>query len=394
MNVLTLQPGIDRRLLAKQMKRTINLLALAATLALFAAPALAQTPECNEAFKTATYKKWYDNRKDKQDIAFQAAEEYIKVCPDDAGPFGVAIKKFYDAYKAATNANETKKQFDDAVVKKNYPEQMRLGKLIIAAEPDNSAAYIIMGVAGLSDPTLLNDSSQYAKKAIELIEAGKPFAPFTTKDQALAYLNDALGKSLLKSAPTDAIPYFLKAAKYESDLKKSPQLYADLAGAYGEGPIAKQSEEYKQKYTTESPESKLAVDNLNQLIDRQIDALARATALSTNPANKKTLNDLLTGLYTDRNKSTTGLDTLLAGILSKPVPDYPTPLTSPTPAATPAETPAATPTTTPAATPTTTPAAKPTATPAAKPAATPAAKPSPSPTPSPTPATRKASLKA
>ena len=368
------------------MKRTINLLALAATLALFAAPALAQTPECNDAFKTATYKKWYDNRKDKQDIAFQAAEEYIKVCPDDTGPYGVAIKKFHDAYKAANNTTETKKQFDDAVVKKNYPEQMRLGKLIIAAEPDNSAAYIIMGVAGLSDPNLVNDSSQYAKKAIELIEAGKPFAPFTTKDQALAYLNNAVAKSMIKSAPADAIPYFLKAARYESDLKKNPLLYNDLASAYGDGPIAKQSEEYKQKFTTESPESKLAVDNLNQLIDRQIDALARATALSTNPANKKALNDLLTGLYTDRNKSTTGLDALLAGILSKPIPDFPTPLTLPPPEATPSPAPAATPTANPAVTPPATPAAKPAATPAAKPPAMPAAKPSPSPTP----ATRRA----
>ena len=383
--IQTLQTGIDRRLLTKQMKRTINLLALAATLGLFAAPGLAQTKECNDEFKTATYKKWYDNRKDHQDIAFQAAEEYIKVCPDDAGPYAGAIKKFYDAYKAANNANETKKQFDDAVAKKNYPEQMRLGKLIIAAEPDNSAAYIIMGVAGLSDPNLLNDSSQYAKKAIELIEAGKPFAPFTTKDQALAYLNNAVAKSMLKSAPADAIPYFLKAARYESDLKKSPQLYADLAGAYGEGPIATQSDEYKKKFTTESPESKLAVDNLNQLIDRQIDALARATALSTNPANKKTLNDLLTGLYTDRNKSTTGLDALLAGILSKPVPDYPTPLTLPTPAATPEATPGAAPATTPAPAMTapTNPAAKP-PTPSAKPPA------KPSPSPSPTPATHKA----
>jgi len=57
------------------MKRTINLLALAATLALIAAPALAQTPACDDAFKTATYKKWYDNRKDKQEIAFQVARQ-------------------------------------------------------------------------------------------------------------------------------------------------------------------------------------------------------------------------------------------------------------------------------------------------------------------------------
>jgi hypothetical protein len=369
------------------MKRTINFLALAATLALFAAPALAQTAECNDAFKTATYKKWYDNRKDKQDVAFQAAEEYIKVCPDDAGPYGVAIKKFYDLYRAANSANETKKQFDDAVAKKNYAEQMRLGKQIIATEPDNVAAYIFMGTAGLSEPTLLNDSAQYAKKAIELIEAGKPFTPFTTKDQALAYLNKAVAKAMLKSAPADSIPYFLKAVRLESDLKKDPLLYADLASAYGEGPIAKQSAAYTAAgYTTETPESKLAVDNLNQLIDRQIDALARATALSNNPANKKALMDLLTGLYKDRNKSEAGLPELLAGVVNKPVPDYPTPLTLPTPAATPETTPAAAPAATPAVTPTATPAAKPTATPAAKPTTTPAAKPSPS--PSPTPATK------
>ena len=135
-----------------------------------------------------------------------------------------------------------------------------------------------MGNAGLGDAAVLNDSSQYAKKAIEMIEAGKPFAPLTSKDQALAYLNYDIGKSLLKSSPADAIPYLLKAAQLESELKKNPNVYVDLAGAYGEGPIAKQSEEYKAKYPTETPESKVAFENINQLIDRQIDALARAAA--------------------------------------------------------------------------------------------------------------------
>src|SRR6185295_578482 len=121
------------------MRRTITLLALAATLTVLAAPALAQTKECNDDFKNATYKKWYDNRKDHQDIAFQAAEEWVTVCPNDTGPYAGAIKKFYDAYKAANDANATKKQFDDAVAKKNYAEQMRLGKQIIASEPENPA---------------------------------------------------------------------------------------------------------------------------------------------------------------------------------------------------------------------------------------------------------------
>ncbi len=322
------------------MKQTIHLLLLAATLAVCTAPALAQTSQCTEEFKTKTYKKWYDNRTDHQDVAFQAAEEYITTCPDDTGPYAVALKKFHAAYKELTGLTSTKKQLDDAYTKKNYAEQIRLGKVILAAEPDNSTVYIIMGLAGLGDAALLSESSQYAKKAIEMIDAGKPFAPFTTKDQPLAYLNYEIGRSLLKTAPADAIPYLLKAVKFESELKKNFQLYVDLASAYGEGPIARLSDEYKAKYTTETPESKLAVENINQMIDRQIDALARAASLSTNPTNKKAIMDLLTGLYTDRHKSTTGLNEFVANVLNTRVPDFPAPImTLPTPAASPTPTP-------------------------------------------------------
>ncbi|MEP6570972.1 MAG: hypothetical protein ABJC10_14465 [Acidobacteriota bacterium] len=358
------------------MKQIINLLALAATLAIFTAPAYSQAKECSEEFKTTTYKKWYDNRKDHQDIAFQASEEWIATCPTDDGPYGVALKKFNAAYKAATGADATKKQFEDAYLKKNYAEQIRLGKQVIANEPDNTAAFIIMGLAGLGDPAQLNEATQYAKKAIEMLNAGKPFLPLASKDQALAYLNNVLGKAALKTTPADAIPYFLKAARLESELKKNPQLYADIAGAYGEGYIVKLSDDYHTKFTTETPESKLALENLNQYIDRQIDAFARATALTTNPEGKKALMEVLTGLYKDRhNKSDAGLSDMLGNILNTTIPDPPTLLTLPTPAATPASaaTPAATPAS--AATPGAAAPSVPTATPKPTPTPTPAKKP-------------------
>ena len=329
------------------MKRIINLLALAAVFAILAAPAFSQAKECNDEFKTATYKKWYDNRRDHQDIAFQAAEEYLATCPTDDSPTSGYIKKFHAAYKAATGAEATKKQFEDAYLKKNYADQIRLGKQVLTSEPDNSAVYIIMGLAGLGDAVQLNESTQYAKKAIEMLDAGKPFLPMATKDQALAYLNQEIGKSLLKNSPAEAIPYFLKAARFESELKKNPQLFLDLSNAYGEGPIAKLSEEYKTKFTIETPESKLAIENINQMIDRQIDALARATALTTNPAGKTALMEVLTGLYKDRHKSDAGLSDLLAKVLATPIPDIPTPLTmpvAPTPPATPAASPTPSPT--------------------------------------------------
>lgn len=318
------------------MKRTIKLLALAAVLAVFAVPAPAQTKECNDEFKSATYSKWYDHRTKDQPVAFQAAEEYLAVCPNDDSPYKTAIKKFYDAYKAETEKISNKKQFDEAFQKKNYAEQIRLGKVILANEPDNLVVQIVMGMAGLGAPNLLGESSHYAKRAIEQVEVGKPFTPLTfSRDQVLAYLNYVLAKSTVKSDATAAIPYFLKAARFESDLKKNPLIYNELAAAYGEGPVAKLSEAY-QKFVgqPESPESKLALANLNQAIDRQIDAFARAAALSTNAADKKAIMDVLSGLYKDRNQTDNGLPELLATVLNKPLPDLPTPLTSlPTPPA-------------------------------------------------------------
>jgi hypothetical protein len=322
----------------KTMKRTINLFVLAAMVAVFAVPALAQAKECNDEFKSATYQKWYDNRKDHQDVAYEAAKEYLSVCPADESPYSKALKKFASDYELVTADAKNRRQFQEAFDKKNYAEQIRLGKLIVAGDPDNTTTvYIIMGIAGLSDPSLLGESAQYAKKAIELIEGGKPAAPYT-RDQALAYLNWNVAKANLKNSPADAIPLLLKAARFESDLKKNPLLYLDLAGAYNDGPRAKLTDEYKAKYTVESPESKLALANINQVIDRQIDAMARAAALATNATDKKTVMDALTELYKDRNnKSDAGLNELVGNVLSKPLPDIPTPLTSlPTPVSTPA----------------------------------------------------------
>lgn len=317
------------------MKRTLKIMALAAVVALFAVPALAQTKECNAEFQSATYSKWYDNRQKDQAAAYEAAKEYLTVCTTD-DQYTAALKKFKAAYEAATTEVTNRNKFNEAVKTKNYAEQMRLGKDILATEPDNPAVNIVLGLAGLGDPNLLSQSAPYAKKAIELIGVGKPFDPLPSKDAALAFLNYVVARSTVKSDATGAIPYFLKAAKYESDLKKNPQLYLDLAGAYNDGPQAKLTDEYNAKVgpdKTETEASKLVLANLNPVIDRQIDALARAAALA-DAANKQAVMDELTKLYEYRNKTKTGVNELVATVLSKPLPDVPTPITSlPTPSA-------------------------------------------------------------
>jgi len=316
------------------MKRTMKYLALAAALTVFAVPALAQKQECTDENKTAWYQKFLDNRKGneaQQKTAYEAAKLYLDNCPADPNDAQAKYmkEKFVEPYEKLMGKAALVSKFEEAVKTKNYPNQIKYGKEILAGEPDNPGVNIIMGVAGLYDPNVLVDSAEAAKKAISLIEAGKPFAPIASKDQALGYLNWVVAKSMGKSDPNNAIAHFIKAAKYEGDPKKNPVLYNELAAAYGEGPVAKLTADYQAFVgKPESTESKLVKANLNQAIDRQIDAFARAAALSTDAADKKAIMEVLTGLYKDRMTNTDGLNELVAHVLEKPVPDVPTPITT------------------------------------------------------------------
>ncbi len=305
---------------------------MAAVLMVSAIGAWAQD-QCTDDLKTAKYQEWYDNRKDHQDVAYKAANDFLTACPSEPedGAWGAqvkALKKFKGDYEKLNSNKELADKFQAAIASKNYADQVRLGKQLAAANPDNALIYVVMATAGLNDSSLLPDSVQAAKKAIELVEAGKPFAPAfnNSKDTALAFMNYVIAKATAKTSPADAIPYFIKAARYDSEKKKDAQLYNELAAAYGEQ-VDKLTSQY-QAYVgkPETTESKLVLANLNQAIDAQIDALARATALAA-PADKSALMSRLTELYKFRTKSDTGLNELVAGVLAKPLPDPPKPIT-------------------------------------------------------------------
>jgi hypothetical protein len=334
------------------MKRIIKLLALTATLAVLAIPAVAQADQCNEDNKGAWYKTFFDNYKGDvaaQKVAYDAAKKYIDSCPDDPGDAQRRyMKKFVDLVDKNKAEAEGGKACDEAIKNKKYADEMRLCKDALVKDPDNVNLNSILGVAGLADAGVLNESANYARKAIQLIEGGKPVTAYT-HDQALAYLNWTIAKSKLASAPADAINDLLKVAKLETEVKKNPQLYLDLSAAYEAGPRAKYSAEYTASLNpdkTETAQSKVILENLNRVIDNQIDAMARAAA--TAPAEAKAgIVAELAKLYKYRNKDATDakVTELVASVLSKPIPDVPTPVTSvpstPTPGATPAATPAA-----------------------------------------------------
>lgn len=340
------------------MKKIFGLIASCATLVLLSLPVFANTTYslanetlqdpaqdgCSTDAKIALYATVTGSIQTDQSKAYEAAKKYI-ACPaegaDDAEQKRVAyLKNFVAKFEKARR----KDLLTAAIAKKDYPGAFEMGKQIFADEPTYLKGYMDLALAGaISQNTALSaDTIAFAKKALELIEGGaapQSWAPFENKDDALAKLNYAIGSLAVANDPSSAIPYLIKAASYNSKIKSTAVTYAYLAEAYERGPYAKQSADYKTNFggKDETPESKLALENINQIIDREIDAYARAVALGGTDPNKAAWMTALTDLYKFRNKSDAGLNEMIAGILSKPLPPVPTPITSlPTPAATPA----------------------------------------------------------
>ena len=348
------------------MKKLLTFLSICATLVILALPVAARNgivqPEnviqdpCSDEGKDALYQSFLKNRNGDQAKAYEDAKKYVG-CPAPA-QVTEAQQKIIDYLKKFVSKYEdlTKKTRFRALLynDKKYVEAYALGKEILTAEPDNLSVLVDLGangylVAPLNNASLTAEALDYAKKALQQLESGKTLDDWQNlgnKDVGISYLNYTVGSLTLEKDPATAVKNLLKAAQFETPLKKSPYTYAYIAGAYETGPYAKQSEEYKRLYSgkDETPDSKLALANINQIVDRMIDGYARAVALAGSDQQfaqrKPVWQESLTTWYKYRNNnSDTGMNEFVAAVLSKPLPPEPTPLTAlPTPA--PASTPA------------------------------------------------------
>jgi hypothetical protein len=374
------------------MKKLITFFSICTTVAILALPAAARNSiaqpdiaaqdQCTQEAKDALYQSFLKNRTAEQAKAYEDAKKYL-ACPA-AAEVTEAQQKIVDYLKKWSTAYEKMDRdvrFRKLLYNENkYPEAYALGKEILTETPDNLKVLVDLGASGylvapLKNASLTAEAVAHARKALQLLESGQTlqdWQPLAGKEVAIAYMNYTIGSLTVETDPSGALKYLLKAAQFETPLKKSPYTYAYIAGAYETGPYAKQSEAYKVAYQgkDETPESKLALANINQIIDRMIDAYARAVALAANDAKftaaKAGWSESLTTWYKYRNNDKTdGMDQMVAGILQTPLPPEPTPLTSlPTPAATPTATAGAPGTngaapTQPAGTPASTPAPKP-----------------------------------
>ena len=146
----------------------------------------------------------------------------------------------------------------------------------------------------------------------------------------MAYLNYAIGFLTLKTTPDQAIDSLIRAAGYESDIRRTPSTYYFLAVAYESGPYKTMSTAYQNTFANkpETPESKAALDKLNVVMDRIIDAYARAIQVAgTDPKTETSRKEWLaqlTNYYKFRHGGVdTGITEFIAASMQKPLPPKP-----------------------------------------------------------------------
>ena len=292
--------------------------------------------ETDDPVKIATYKRFVDNRVPNPDAAYQAARDYLQKYQKDKDQYVDYLSKWVAAYER----DDRKRQLGGFINQKNFTEAYKVGAKILADEPDYLRAQIDLGYAGYlaasnKDESHNTEAIGYARKAIQAIESGKApgeWAPFKGKDDTLAYLNYAVGFMTLKTSPDGAIDSLIKAASYESDIRRTPSTYYFLAVAYESGPYKTLSTAYQTNFANkpETPESKAALEKLGVVMDRIIDAYARAINVAgTDPKTEQSRKDWMTPLtnyYKFRNNNTdTGLTQFIANAMQKPLPPKPTP---------------------------------------------------------------------
>jgi len=295
---------------------------------------LAQGPETDDPVKVETYNRFYNNVKTNKAVAYKAAQDYLLKYKKDKDQYIDYLQKWVAAYES----DERREALPGLINQKNFAEAFATGAKILAEDPNNLRVQIDLGYAGYLAASAKNEqfnstALEYARKAIQQIEAGKApaeWAPFKGKDDTLAYLHYAVGFLTLKTDPNAALDSLLKAAQLESDIKKTPSTYYFLGVAYETGPYKTLSTDYQAKYANkpETPESKAALEKLNVVMDRIIDAYARAIAAAgTDPKTQQNRTDWMTKLstyYKFRHEgSDAGMNEFIAAALQKPLPPKP-----------------------------------------------------------------------
>jgi hypothetical protein len=322
--------------------RPLPLVMSALVLLLLTAPTPAQSP--NNPSMTSSY---LDNEKEQlyarfndykrnpnpeqQRYAYPTAKEYLLHWGGDNSSETKEVLKWVTEYERLMHQDALYAAYNA----KDYARTFSLARPMVKTDAEYFFGLAIMAEAGYDNSAAGNHSLdaetlQYARQAIALLEAGKVSRPdpFKTMEVARAFLNYALASLVKDNTPAEAATAFRKAVQSpDSPYHNDPAAYHHLGVAIYQGELTQLSGEYNQKFggKQSSPEQTQMLNRILHLADQAIDAYARAVALSAKPEQQDARGKILaqlTALYkTFNNNSDAGLNELIAGVLSKPIPE-------------------------------------------------------------------------
>ncbi|HYX30999.1 MAG TPA: hypothetical protein VE863_20850 [Pyrinomonadaceae bacterium] len=336
------------------MKYAILLLLFALVLTFGATSVLKAQPrtstpvqETDDEYKVKTYKKFVDNREPYPAVAYQAAKDYMAKYGKEDDQYTRYLRTWISAYeedlrnaRLAAEKADREQQLLGSFTNKDFAKAFGLAKQVLTDKPDDVKVLIALGYGGVLASENRNesfnaDAARYAERAIQLIESGKvpepdanqnPWNPFKNREDVLSSLYYAQGFYALKPKPEAAVAPFIKALQIDSDRRTSLAYYY-LAVAYQNGAYKRLSDDYTKRFANqaESAEGKTALEAINKVMDKIIDAYARAVALAQkDPQQAAAMTSWrarLTDLYKYRHDgSEVGLNELIAGVLATPLP--------------------------------------------------------------------------
>lgn len=349
------------------MKTIFRAMALALLMTAFSAATVTSSyAQDQTAEKQALYTKYttnYAGTIEQKKIAIAAAEEYIQkwgASADDKEQVDYfqkalpTLKATVAKVDAAVEQNKLATRFDTAVKANNAADSFAAGKQILAQNPDFVDVYLVLASAGFDQAILATpvdtynaDAVNYAKTAIQKIEAGKPSTTGDWGAVIYAYRNEKFpdGKSnalgsmnydighimyFRQNQKKEAIPYFYKSLQYNSPAKNNPTVYQIIGASYfDEAKRLSQdsADKIKAANNTETDESKASYALAKGYADRAIDAYARAYKIASgNPASKKEYKDGLYKVIQDLYKfrydgKIEGIDAYISTVMTKPMLD-------------------------------------------------------------------------
>jgi hypothetical protein len=323
--------------------KTSMLRSLLLAIALFGLPVLttAQSPvnptmagARSDNDRESLYAQWNDYKRnsnpEQQRYAYPTAKEYLRVFGGENTAEVKEVRKWVIEYERQAHQRE----LFAAYGAKDYAKTFTLGRPMVKSDPEYFFGLAIMAEAGYDNAlagthNLDTETAEYARQAIALLEAGKVTKPdpFKNTDIARSFLNYALATIVKDEAPAEAAIAYSKALKsLDNPYSKDPIAYHRMGIAIYKGQLAPLSAEYNEKFggKQSSADQTAMMYKIMKLSDQAIDAYARAVALMDKPEQKNARAQALTQLTTlykaFHNNSDDGLNDLIAGVLSKPMP--------------------------------------------------------------------------